>query len=195
MSDKNIAGLVSEAAAKTSTSMLMFEGAVLIVLGTLAILLPFVFTMAIEQLIGILLVVGGLIRGYSAFKAPSARSVVWNVLAAVVAIAAGVLMLVYPLGGALTLTAIVIALLMVEGVTKILAAFQLKAGGGKGWVLFAGVMDVALGLILWFALPEGSYLWAIGLLVGISLLFTGWTAVMLAAAMRRAAKDDSASST
>ena len=109
-------------------------------------------------------------------------------MASVVAIVAGVLILFDPFGGALALTAIIIALFIVEGITKIIAAFQHKSEPGWGWILFAGVLDLVLGVVLWAALPE-DYMWVIGLLVGISLLFTGWTAVMLAAAMRRAAKD------
>lgn len=188
MSEKNVSDLVNQAAAKTSTSTLMLEGVLLIVLGCLAILLPFLFTVAITLLVGILLLIGGIVRGYTAFKEHSRRSLIWNLVASVVAIVAGVLILFDPFGGALALTAIIIALFIVEGITKIIAAFQHKSEPGWGWILFAGVLDLVLGVVLWAALPE-DYMWVIGLLVGISLLFTGWTAVMLAAAMRRAAKD------
>ncbi|MEM7123279.1 MAG: HdeD family acid-resistance protein [Pseudomonadota bacterium] len=188
MSEKNITDLVSQAAGKTSTSTLMLEGVLLIVLGCLAILLPFLFTVAITLLIGILLLVGGVVRGYTAFKEHSRRSLVWNIIAAIVAIVAGALVLFDPLAGAVALTAIIIALFIVEGITKIIAAFQHRPDAGWGWVLFAGVLDLVLGIILWVAFPN-DFGWVIGLLVGISLLFTGWTAVMLAAAMRKAAKD------
>ena len=194
MSEKNVADLVSQAAAKTSTSTLMLEGAALIVLGCLAILLPFLFTVAITLLVGILLLIGGVVRGYTAFKEHSRRSLTWNLVASVVAIVAGALILFDPFGGALALTAIIIALFIVEGITKIIAAFQHKSEPGWGWILFAGVLDLVLGVVLWVALPE-DYMWVIGLLVGISLLFTGWTAVMLAAAMRKAAKDAGKDST
>ena len=187
MSDNSGADMIKAVAAKTSSSMLMLEGVVLILLGTFAILVPGVFTLAVETLIGIVLIAGGLIRGYSAFKEHSTRSVAWGLIAAVVAIIAGVLLLAYPLGGVLTLTAIVIALLIIEGVTKVVAAFQLNRASGWGWLLFTGVLDLALGFILWVGLP-GTAIWAIGLLVGISLIFTGWTAVMFAGAMKRAAK-------
>ncbi len=188
MSEKNVTDLVNQAAAKTSTSMLMLEGVLLIVLGCLAILLPFLFTVAITLLVGIVLIAGGVVRGYTAFKEHSRRSLFWNLVACVLAIVAGALILFDPFGGALALTAIIIALFIVEGITKIIAAFQHKSEAGWGWVLFAGILDLVLGIVLWVALPE-DFLWVIGLLVGISLLFTGWTAVMLAAAMRKAAKD------
>jgi uncharacterized membrane protein HdeD (DUF308 family) len=157
------------------------------VLGTIAILVPALFTFAIETLIGIVLIVGGLIRGFSAFKEHTTRSMAWSLIAALVAIVAGVLMLAYPLDGALTLTAIVIALLIIEGVTKVVAAFQINRARGWGWLLFTGILDLALGFILWAGLP-GTAVWTIGLLVGISLIFTGWTAVMFAGAMKAAAK-------
>jgi uncharacterized membrane protein HdeD (DUF308 family) len=184
MSDNSTAGLLG--AGKTSSTMLMVEGILLIVLGTIAILVPWLFTLAIETLIGVLLIVGGLVRGYSTFKEHSTRSIAWGLLAALVAIVVGVLLLVYPLGGVLTLTAILIALFIIEGVTKIVASFQLNKQRGWGWLLFTGILDVALGFILWIGLP-GTAIWAIGLLVGISLIFTGWTAVMFAGAMRRRA--------
>jgi uncharacterized membrane protein HdeD (DUF308 family) len=187
MTNNNATDLIGAAAAKTSSNMLMLEGVVLIVLGTIAILVPVIFTLAVETLVGAVLVIGGLVRGYSAFKAPSTRSVMWSLIAALVAIVAGVLLLVFPLDGVLTLTAVVIALLIIEGVTKIVASFQINRARGWGWLLFTGILDLALGFILWIGLP-GTALWAIGLLVGISLIFTGWTAVMFAGAMKSTAK-------
>ncbi len=193
MSDNNATDLIKAAAAKTSSSMLMLEGVLLVILGTFAILVPGIFTLAVETLIGVVLIVGGLVRGYSTFKEHSTRSVMWSLLAALAAIVIGVLLLVYPLEGVLTLTAVVIALFIIEGVTKVVASFQMNRPAGWGWLLFSGVVDLILGFILWAGLP-GTAVWAIGLLVGISLIFTGWTAIMFAAAMKRAAKDSQGTS-
>jgi len=185
MSDNKVAEMLG--AGKTSSTILMVEGIVLIVLGIFAILVPGLFTFAVETLIAIVLIVGGLIRGYSIIKEHSTRSVVWSLLGAIVAIVAGVLLFLYPVLGVLSLTAILIALFIIEGITKIVASFHLNKQRGWGWVLFTGILDVALGFILWIGLPETA-LWAIGLLVGISLVFSGWTAVMFAGALKHSAK-------
>ena len=102
------------------------------------------------------------------------------------AVVAGVLLLVNPMEGVLTLTIVLIALFLSEGVMKAIGALNMRPAAGWIWMLVSGLVDIVLGVLLWSGLP-GTALWAIGLLVGISLLFTGWTAVMLAAGMRRAA--------
>lgn len=164
----------------------MFEGILLVVLGIIAILVPEIFTLAIATLIGILLVIGGAMSLYRCTKAGKHAGHGWHVLAALLAIVAGVLLLVYPLHGTLTLTIILIALFFAQGVVKTIASWRMRPRQGWGWNLFNGLVDIALGVILWAGLPW-SALWAIGLLVGISLLFAGWTAIMLAAGMRRMA--------
>lgn len=171
---------------KAAASTLMWEGIALIVLGSIAVVVPAVFSLAITALIGVLLLVGGAVRLWRCLAGGDAGRHLWHILAAVLALIAGVLLLVNPLQGVLTLTVILIALFLAEGAMKCIGALGMRPAAGWLWMLVSGLVDIALGIVLWSGFP-GTGLWAIGLLVGISLLFTGWTAVMLAAALRRGA--------
>ena len=170
--------------ARKVASTLKWEGIALIVLGTIAIVLPGVFTLAITTLIGVLLLVGGAIRLWRCLSGGDAGSHLWHILASVLAVVAGVLLLVNPMEGVLTLTIILIALFLAEGLMKAIGAVNMRPASGWVWMLVSGLVDIVLGVLLWSGLP-GTALWAIGLLVGISLLFTGWTAVALSLGMRR----------
>jgi len=163
----------------------MWEGIALIVLGSIAVIVPGIFSLAVTTLVGVLLLVGGVIRLWRCLSGGDAGSHLWHILAAVLAVIAGLLLLVNPMEGVLTLTVVVIALFLAEGAMKVIGAFNMRPAHGWVWMLISGVVDVVLGAVLWSGLP-GTALWAIGLLVGISLLFTGWTAVMLAAGLRKA---------
>lgn len=171
--------------ARKVASTLMWEGIALIVLGSIAVILPGLFSLAVTTLVGVLLLVGGVIRLWRCLSGGDAGSHLWHILAAALAVIAGVLLLVNPVEGVLTLTVVVIALFLAEGVIKMIGAINMRPAGGWVWMLVSGLVDVALGVVLWAGLP-GTALWAIGLLVGISLLFTGWTAVMLATGLRKA---------
>lgn len=171
---------------KAAASTLMWEGIALIVLGSIAIIVPAVFSLAITVLIGVLLLIGGAVRLWRCLRGGDSGSHLWHILAAVLAVIAGVLLLVNPAEGVLTLTVILIALFLAEGVIKSIGAIGMRPASGWLWMLISGLVDIVLGIVLWSGFP-GSGMWAIGLLVGISLLFTGWTAVMLAGALRRSA--------
>jgi uncharacterized membrane protein HdeD (DUF308 family) len=166
-------------------STLMWEGIALIVLGSIAVILPGIFSLAVTTLVGVLLLVGGAIRLWRCLSGGDAGSHIWHILAAALAVIAGLLLLVNPVEGVLTLTVVVIALFLAEGVMKTIGAFNMRPANGWVWMMLSGLVDIVLGILLWSGLP-GTAMWAIGLLVGISLLFTGWTAVMLAAGLKRA---------
>ena len=105
----------------------------------------------------------------------------WSLLSAVVAIAAGVLLLVWPLSGVLTLTLLLIVFFTIEGVLTIMYALEHKKelSGRWGWMLASGIVDLVLAAIILAGLP-GTAAWAIGLLVGINLLFGGVSMIAMA---------------
>jgi uncharacterized membrane protein HdeD (DUF308 family) len=94
---------------------------------------------------------------------------------------AGALLLGWPLQGTISLTAVLIAFLGIEGVVTIMYALEHRSAlsGRWGWMLASGVLDVGLGVLLFAGLP-GSALWAVGLIVGINLLFGGWALILMA---------------
>lgn len=165
--------------------MFLIEGIVLVVLGVLAILAPRVASLAATLFFGWILLLSGIIGLISTIRMRHAPGFVWSLISAVVAIAAGVLLLFRPVAGVFSLTAVLIAFLVLEGIVSILYALEHRRGlsGRWGWMLASGVIDLGLAAILVAGLPA-SALWAIGLIVGINLIFGGWALILMALAAR-----------
>jgi len=161
--------------------LFLLEGIVLIVLGTLAILVPAVASLAATLFFGWILLISGLVGLFATFRARHAPGFGWSLLSAITGIIAGAVLLSMPVQGTLSLTAVLIAFLFVEGVVSILYALDHRksATGRWGWMLASGIIDVCLGLILLAGLP-GTAVWALGLIVGINMLFGGWSLTLIA---------------
>jgi len=161
--------------------LFLFEGIVLIVLGTLALLVPAVASVAAAIVFGWILLISGAVGLVATFRAQGSPGFVWSLISAILGIAAGIILLAMPAQGALSLTAVLIAFLLVEGVATVLFALDHRKGtsGRWSWVLASGILDVALGIILLAGLP-GTAVWALGLLIGINMIFGGWSLVWMA---------------
>jgi uncharacterized membrane protein HdeD (DUF308 family) len=161
--------------------LFLFEGIVLLILGTLAVLAPVIASVAAAVFFGWLLLISGIVGLFTTFRARRAPGFWWALLSALLGIIAGGLLLVWPLQGTLSLTAVLIAFLFIEGVVSIMYALEHRSAlsGRWGWVLASGILDVALGLFLFLGLP-GTALWALGLLIGINMLFGGWSLIFMA---------------
>jgi uncharacterized membrane protein HdeD (DUF308 family) len=109
----------------------------------------------------------------------------WNLLIGLLYILAGGWLVLFPLTGILTLTIVIAALFIVEGVLEFIMGFRMRPHEGWGWVVFSGLVAVAAGLLIALSLPE-SAVWALGLLAGINLLFSGWSFIYLALSGKRA---------
>jgi len=157
------------------------EGIILSILGILAIVVPPIATIAVEVLIGWLILLSGIVGLISTFRMRSAPGFWWSLLSAVIGIAAGAVLLAWPLSGALSLTLILTVFLVLEGVVSILYALEHKRelSGRWGMMLFSGVVDLCLAGIIFAGLP-GTAAWAIGLLVGINLVFGGSALIAMA---------------
>jgi uncharacterized membrane protein HdeD (DUF308 family) len=152
--------------------LFLTEGIILFILGVLAIVVPPIATIAVAVLIGWLLLLSGVVGLISTLRMRSAPGFWWSLLSAVIGIVAGVVLLRWPLSGALSLTLILTVFLVLEGIISILYAFEHKRelSGRWGFMLFSGVVDLCLAGIIFAGLP-GTAAWAIGLLVGINLVF------------------------
>jgi uncharacterized membrane protein HdeD (DUF308 family) len=156
-------------------------GIVLIVLGGLAVLLPLAAALAINLLLGILLLASGVAMGVQAFRSMGPARFWWHFGLAVLYALMGLLLLLDPLQGVVTLTLLLAALLLFEGIVKIALALPMRGIDGWLWLLFSGVITALLGGLILSGLP-GSAAWALGLIFGINLLITGVSLVSLAAA-------------
>jgi uncharacterized membrane protein HdeD (DUF308 family) len=161
--------------------LFLTEGIILFILGLLAIVVPPIATIAVEVLIGWLLLLSGIVGLISTLRMRSAPGFWWSLLSAVIGIVAGVVLLRWPLSGALSLTLILTVFLVLEGIISILYAFEHKRelSGRWGLMLFSGVVDLCLAGIIFAGLP-GTAAWAIGLLVGINLVFGGSALIAMA---------------
>jgi uncharacterized membrane protein HdeD (DUF308 family) len=112
----------------------------------------------------------------------------WALLSAVVAIAAGVVLLLWPINGVLSLTLLLIAFFVIEGIATIMYAIEHKAqlSSRWGWMLASGIVDLFLAGIIFAGLP-GTAAWALGLLVGINMLFGGVAMIGMALSARETA--------
>lgn len=169
--------------------MFLFQGILMCILGVVAIGTPQLATLAVEIFIGWLLLIGGIIRVITLFRAPKLPGSFWSIIIAFLLIALGLVLVLQPLKGALTLTMVLIALFIFQGLASVVIAFQFREHlKSWGWTLFSGVVDLVLAYMIWKGWPD-SATWAIGLLVGINLLFGGMTLVFTALAARSANPD------
>jgi uncharacterized membrane protein HdeD (DUF308 family) len=168
--------------------LFLAEGIVLLILGILAIVVPQIATIAAAVFIGWLLLVSGVVGLIATFRMRSAPGFAWSLISAIVGIVAGILLLRSPVSGALSLTLILTVFLAIEGVVSILFALEHKRemSGRWGAMLFSGVVDLFLAGIIFAGLP-GTAAWAIGLLIGINLVFGGSALIAMAVHARDSA--------
>lgn len=163
----------------------LIEGILLVILGFAAIVVPPLASIAVAIFLGWMFLISGVAGLFLTFSARQAPGFWWALVSAIVAIIAGIILLWRPLEGAFSLTIVVGAYFLAEGVTTIMYALEHRKEltGRWGWVLLGGVMDLIISTAIISGLP-GSALWAIGLLAGINLVFGGATLIGMALAAR-----------
>lgn len=168
--------------------LLLAEGIILVLLGVAAILLPPIAGLAITILVGWLFLIGGVVGIVATLSARHAPGFGWSLLSAIVALLAGGVLLWNPLQGLLTLTYVLIAYFIVDGVVMIAYAIahRRELSGRWEWLMVNGVIDLVLAVLIIGGLP-GSFAWALGLLVGIDLVFGGCSLIAMALAARQPA--------
>ena len=167
--------------------LLLVEGIILVVLGAAAILVPPIAGLAATIFLGWLFLIGGVVGLVATLRARQAPGFGWSLLSAVVALLAGGVLLWNPLQGLLTLTYVLIAYFIVDGVLMIAFAIahRRELSGRWEWLMVNGVIDLVLAALILMGLP-GSSAWALGLLLGIDLVFAGSSLIAMALAARQA---------
>jgi uncharacterized membrane protein HdeD (DUF308 family) len=168
--------------------LFLVEGIVLVALGLIAIMVPPIATLAVEILFGWLFLISGIVGLITTFWMRKAPGFWWALLSAALGIAAGLVLLAQPLSGVLTLTLILIVFFTIEGVASIMYALEHKRelSGRWAWMLASGIVDLIVAGIILAGLP-GTAAWAIGILVGINMVFGG--SALIAMAMHARALD------
>ena len=153
-------------------------GILMMVLGAAAILFERATGWIVAELIGWILVISSIFIFGSAFGLGSIGRILFRALVGLAALAAGLWLVLNPGEGTETLTLILIIYFLVAGVFRIVAGLVERGAPGAVWIVINGVLSVLIGLILWADYPESAE-WAIGLLVGIDLIFRGWVVILL----------------
>jgi uncharacterized membrane protein HdeD (DUF308 family) len=162
------------------------EGIILVILGFGAIVAPLIAGVAVAVFLGWLFLMAGIVGLVATYRERGAPGFWWSLLSAVAALAAGIVLLWNPLHGLATLTYVLIAFFIADGVLLVIMAIEHRRelSGRWEWMLFNGVLDIVLALVIISGLPH-SLLWALGLLVGIDLVFGGASLIGMALDARR----------
>ncbi len=166
----------------------LIEGLILLVLGAAAIAVPELAGVAATIWFGWILIIGGVVGLITTLRARGVPGFAWALLSAVLALAAGALLLWNPMRGLVTLTYVLIFFFVVDGVFMIVLALahRRELTGRWQWLAFNGALDLILAAIIVAGFP-GSFAWALGLLLGIDLLFGGATLIAMALEARKGA--------
>jgi uncharacterized membrane protein HdeD (DUF308 family) len=161
----------------------MLWGIVMLFCGMLAIIMPLATSIAVVLLLAWLILFAAVSHLIFAFHTHGIGGVLWQILLALLYGAVGVYLLMKPLLGVVSLTLVAAVFLLCEGVIELIFYFRIRHVRRAGWVLVNGIITLILGILIWAQWPA-SALWVIGTLVGISLIFSGVSRLMLSATIR-----------
>ena len=168
--------------AKTSK----WVGILLLIAGILSLIAPFAAGLSVTVMIGVMLLIGGVAQLFVVFRAGSIGAGLLMALLAVLTLVAGGYMISQPLAALATLTLFLAGYFIAMGVIEIIGAFGAKPAAGWGWLLFDGIVSFVLGVMIWSQFPI-SGVWALGTLVGIRLIMSGWTLIAIGGAAKHVA--------
>ncbi len=160
-------------------------GVLLIIFGMLAIGSPLLAAVAVSAIVAWLIILAGVVHLILAFHAHGAGSLIWKLLVGIAYLFFGIYLIMHPLLGVASLTLVLASLFLIEGILDIILFFKMRSTQGSSWVLIDGIVTVVLGLLIYAHWPSSS-IWAIGTLVGVSMIISGITRVMLSLTVRKA---------
>ena len=172
----NIGNFISPKASRWSCSV------------SIAILVPPIATLAVTIVFGWLFLLSGVFGLFTTFMMRHAPGFWWSLISAVLGIVVGLLLLARPISGAFSLTLVLVVFFVMEGVASIMFALdhRRELSGQWGWMLVSGIVDLVLATLVFVGLPSTAA-WAIGLLVGINMVFGGSALIAMALHARKAA--------
>lgn len=152
--------------------------------GAVAIIVPPIATLTMTLFVGWLLVYTGVVMAIHSWTQRAAGRTWERALQALLALAIGIYMVLFPGAGALSLTLLLVIWFVLSGGLQLVAARQMRGLPGAGWMLFGGVLAIVLAALIALDLPSSAE-WAIGLIVGVNLIFWGIRALVAANLLKR----------
>jgi uncharacterized membrane protein HdeD (DUF308 family) len=156
----------------------------IMIAGFIAIAVPYIAGIAFTLVVGWMLIFAGVLHIVFAFRAERTRMALWQVLLGIVYGFIGYYVLAHPVAGLAGLTFAIAVFLVVAAVIEVVLSFELRPAAGSGWLLFDAIVSFILAMLIWASWPS-STAWAVGTLVGISMLFSGASRLMFSLAARR----------
>ena len=169
---------------KRVTGWSMVWGVLLILFGLFAIAAPLASSLGAVLVIGWLMIFSSAAQVLHALQSKGIGHILWKLLVAVLYFGVGVYLLNNPLLGIATLTLAIGIFFFAEGIMDLAAYFKERKVNGSGWILLDGIVTLVLGVMIWQHWPASS-VWAVGTLVGVSIVMTGVSRLMISVAVRR----------
>jgi len=162
----------------------LLEGVLMMIVGVMAIIFPFISSLAVTFVLGWFLIIGGVMQGVSLIGESRVPDFWLRALLALLGIFIGYLLLSRPGDGLLTITILLIVYFMISGISRVMLALMMRPHSSWGWVLASGVVGILLSIWLWSAMPVTA-VWLLGLLVGINLISQGFATFWMAWQVRK----------
>lgn len=159
-------------------------GILFVILGCIGLSMIVGLTLVSIMFLGVLFIIAGFAQIIDVFKSRGWKGITWHALIAVLYIVGGGLVIYDPFLASAIITGLLAWVLIIIGITRLTMAFALRHASGWGWLLFAGLTSIILGILILMQWPF-SALWIIGLFIAIELIVNGWSYIFMAFAIRR----------
>ncbi|MBW2417972.1 MAG: DUF308 domain-containing protein [Deltaproteobacteria bacterium] len=163
-------------------------GIIQVILGFLAMSAPLYAGVVVIFVVGFFAIAGGVVQMVFAFKAPSFGRGVLRFLLGGLMLLGGLAIEAHPLMGLATMTLMLAMYFIADGITRVVLAFDLRPEQGWSWLVVGGLVSLVLGILLWRQWPL-SGAWAVGVLVGVNLMISGWQLIILGPVLEKAAQE------
>ncbi len=161
-------------------------GIIFLIGGAFAIAMPLLASITVALVVGWSLVFVGVLQLVHAWGVRSWSGFIWQLVIGLIILVGGIAMLNNPIVAAVTLTLLLGVIFIAKGVVQLILGFNFRPHPAWGWIVAAGVLAIVVGLMILASWPSSSA-WVLGTLAGISLIFSGWSYIMIALAARRMA--------
>lgn len=175
--DKSVI-LMSQSELQSHWKSIMVEGVLFTLLGAIALIIPGLFSLTFELVVGWLFLIGGSIQLYRAIQSNGAPGFWMFVISALLSMIFGIMMVFNPLAGLVALTLLIAIFFLLEGIVKIIYAIQIQAFASWGWVLLSGFCSILIAMMVFSGWPISTS-WFIGTLIGVYLVMNGVSLMMI----------------